>query len=83
VKKVALVTGLDAVLSSPSLRDLSGFEEEMRRIKCLKEMKQTLDRHFLIEAIGSLGMKGKKMTAKRVKKVCKKSLAMMIEETRT
>jgi len=80
VKKVK-TTQLDHTLLSPvRLEDFSLFEEKITKIKYLKEIKQTVDKSFLIAAIDELALKGKRISAKKLGKVCKKALSKMIEE---
>jgi hypothetical protein len=67
-------------ISSVKLEDFSLFEEKMTKIKYLKALKQNLDKSLLLSAIDELELKGKKISANKVKKICKKVLINMIEE---
>ncbi len=80
MKKVKIATGVSDPLHTAVLEDFSHFEAKMTRIKHLKAAKENLDKSFLLAAIDSLALKGKKITPKRVKKICKRALVAMIEE---
>jgi len=80
VKKVKKVSSVSDPLGAVVLDDFSLFEEKMTKIKYLKTVKQNLDKSFIAAAIDTLALKGKKITAKKVKKICKKALINMIEE---
>ncbi len=80
MKKVKKVTQLSDPLHAVVLEDFSLFEAKMTKIKYLKTCKQNLDRSFIAEAIDKLELKGKRITARKVKKICKKALISMIEE---
>ncbi len=80
MKKVKTVTKVSDPLGVVVLDDFSLFEEKMTKINYLKTVKQNLDKSFIAAAIEVLELKGKKITAKKVKKICKKALISMIEE---
>ena len=80
MKKVKTIAKISEPLHTVVLEDFSHFEAKMTKIKYLKTVKQNLDKSFLSAAIDTLALKGKKITAKRVKKICKKALISMIEE---
>lgn len=80
MKSVKIVADISAPLHAAVLEDFSHFEEKMTKIKHLKTAKENLDKSFLLEAIDSLELKGKKITARRVKKICKRALIAMIKE---
>ncbi len=82
MKKVKIVQADGASLEPVKLKDFSSFEEKMTKIKHFKAVRDELDKSFLLSAIEELEMKGKKITAKKVKKVLKKALAEMIEEVK-
>ena len=81
MKKIQIVSEVSGPLHTVKLENFSYFEEKMTKIKYLKILKQDMDKSFLEAAIGQLAFKGKKITAKRVQKICKKTLTKMIEET--
>ncbi len=80
MKKVKVIQAGSMDISSLVLEDFSLFEEKMTKIKYFTEMKQNIDKSFILAAIDELALKGKKITAKRVKKICKKAVIKMIEE---
>ena len=80
MKKVKMAIGISDSLQAAVLEDFSHFEAKMTKIKHLKTAKENLDKSFLLMAIDTLELKGKKITPKRVKKICKRALAAMIEE---
>jgi len=80
MKKVKVVGEVSAPLETVVLEDFSHFEAKMTKIKHLKVLKQNLDKSFVTAAIEALGLKGKKITAKKVSKICKKALISAIEE---
>jgi len=80
-KVKVLQEGLDQI-SSVEWEDLSRFEEKMTKIKYLKKVRRDLDKSFLITAIEELELQDKKISARRVKRICKKVLAQMIEEVK-
>ncbi len=80
MKKVKTVTKVSEPLHAVALEDFSHFEEKMTKIKHLKAFRQNLDKRFIAEAIESLAFGGKRITAKKVKKIYKKALTSMIEE---
>jgi len=80
MKKVKVVQEDLKPMTSVKLEDFSLFEEKMTKMKYLKDLKQNLDRSLLISAIDDLELKGKNISANRVKKICKKVLTNMIEE---
>ena len=81
MKKIKTAAEVPELLYTAKLEDFSHFEEKMTKIKYLKAVKQNLDKSFLTAAIKLLAFEGKKITAKRVQKICKKTLMNMIEET--
>jgi len=80
MKKVKIDTGISSPLHAAVLEDFSHFEAKMTKIKHLKTVKENLDKSFLLAAMDALELKGKKITPKRVKKICKRALVAMIEE---
>ncbi len=80
MKKVKVISKGEQILSPVKLDDFSLFEEKMTKIKHLKVLKQNLDKTLLLTAIEELALRDKKISAKRVKKICKKVLSNMIEE---
>ena len=62
------------------LKDFSLFEEKMTKIKHLTALKQEMDKSLLLTTVEELGYQGKKITAKKLKKIYKKTLIKMIEE---
>lgn len=80
MKTVEIVAEVSDPLHTVVLKDFSHFEEKMTKIRHLKIFRQNLDKRFIAEAIESLGVEGKRVTAKKVKKICKKALANMMEE---
>lgn len=80
MRKVTTIQKETAALTAAHLEDFTGFEGKMDQLKDLKILKQNLDKIFIQRAIDSLAAKGKKITTKRVKKICKKALNTMIEE---
>jgi ribosomal protein S21 len=80
MKKVKVRKGESIEKTPVELEDFSLFEEKMTKIKYLKECKQNIDKSFIIAAIEELELKGKRISAKRVKKICKKTVMNMIEE---
>jgi len=80
MKKVRVIQAGSVEVSSLVLADFSLFEEKMTKLKYFKEMKQNIDKSFILAAIDELALKDKRITAKRVKKICKKAVIKMIEE---
>ena len=80
MKKIKKVTQISDPLHAVALEDFSLFEAKMTKIKYLKTCKQNLDKSFIAEAIDKLELGGKKITPRKVKKICKKALTSMIEE---
>jgi len=80
MKKVKVIQAGSVEVSSLVLADFSLFEEKMTKLKYFKEIKQNIDKSFIIAAMDELALKGKKISAKRVKKICKKAVIKMIEE---
>ena len=80
MKRAKIIAKTSDPLHPPVLEDFSHFEAKMTKIKHLKTVKENLDKSFLSTAMETLELKGKKMTAKRLKRVCKKALTAMIEE---
>jgi len=80
MKKMITVTKISEPLHTVILEDFSHFEAKMTKIKHLKTVKQNLDKSFFSAAIDTLALEGKKITAKRVKRICKKALMNMMEE---
>jgi hypothetical protein len=80
MKKVKVIQAGSVEVSSLVLADFSLFEEKMSKLKYFKEMKQNIDKSFILAAIDELALKDKRITAKRVKKICKKAVIKMIEE---
>jgi len=80
MKKVTIVTHDTALISPAVLEDFSLFEEKMIKMKYFKALKQRIDKSDIAAAIEALGLEGKKITAKRVKKLCKKTIMQIIEE---
>jgi len=80
VIKVKLTTGVDEKLPVATLDDFGDFEAKMIKIKNLKSVYQNLDKTFLVASMDELELKGKKMSAKRLKRVFKKVIIKMIEE---
>ena len=80
MKKVTLAEAETEACLPIMLEDFSLFESKMAKIRAFKEMKQYADKSLLRQVIDELGFKGKRMTAKRVRKVYKKTLLKMIEE---
>jgi len=82
MKKVSLAEKKPPHLRPAKLQDLGSFETKMARIKEIKALRQHLDKSFLVAAIDALELQGKKISAKRVKAICKKALADMIDEVK-
>ena len=80
MKKIKVVQEALKPMTSVKLEDFSLFEEKMTKIKYLKALKQNLDKSLLVSAIDELELKGKNISANRVKKICKKVLINMVEE---
>ena len=82
MKRVAIAEERPAELSPVRLQDFTEFEAKMAKIKELKALRQNLDKTALNAAIEALELRGKKLSAKRVKQICKKVLADMIDEVK-
>ena len=80
MKKVKIFQVDPMSLSAIKLEDFSLFEEKMTKIRYLKEIRQTIDKSFLIAAMDELEFRDKRISANKLKKICKKALAKMIEE---
>ena len=80
MKKVTLAEVETEAYLPIMLEDFSLFESKMAKTRAFKEMKQYADKSLLRQVIDELGFRGKKMTAKRVRKVYKRILLKMIEE---
>ena len=80
MKKMKTIAKISESLHAVMLEDFSHFEAKMTKIKHLKAVKQNLDKSFFSAAIDALALEGKKITAKRVKRICKKALMNMTEE---
>lgn len=80
MKKIKITHRKQTILTPIKLQDFSLFEEKMTKIKYLKALKRDMDKSDLLTVIDELELSGKKITAKRVKKVFKKALINMIEE---
>jgi len=78
--KVKLVDRVEESLPLATLDDFSNFEDKMAKIKSLKSVYQNLDKTFLVASMDENELKGKRMTAKRLKRVFKKVIIKMIEE---
>ena len=80
MKKVKIIEGKNIEFPAAILEDFTFFEEKMTRKKHIKEIRQNLDKMFVISAIDELDVKNKKISAKKFKKVFKKVLSKMMEE---
>ena len=80
MKKAKIISVIDNEILEANLEDFTLFEEKMTKIQCIREIKENLDKTFLTASIDELGLKGKKISASKLKKVFKKVLTKMIEE---
>ena len=80
MKKAKIISVIDNEISEANLEDFTLFEEKMTKIRCIREIKENLDKTFLTSSIDELGLKGKKISASKLKKVFKKVLTKMMEE---
>ncbi len=82
MKKVRVIDDNINQFEDFSLEDFSTFKDDINTIKYMKKIKQDVDRLQISDIIEKLGIKGKKITAKRVQKIFKELIAKKIKEVK-